>query len=36
MLAFYASNNIVPMTAFMKSCLDSRIIEIMNEEGKTP
>lgn len=36
MLAFYASNNIVPMTAFMKSCLDPRIIEIMNEEGKTP
>lgn len=36
MLAFYASNNIAPMTAFMKSCLDPRIIEIMNEEGKTP
>ena len=31
MLEFYASNNIEPMTTFMKSCLDARIIEIMNE-----
>lgn len=31
MLEFYTSNNITPMTTFMKNCLDPRIIEIMNE-----
>ena len=31
MLAFYASNDTTPMTEFMKSCLDPRMIEIMNE-----
>ena len=31
MLAFYPSNDAAPMTSFMKSCLDPRAIEIMNE-----
>jgi len=32
MLEFYPSNDIKPMTDFMKSCLDSKIIEIMSEK----
>jgi len=31
MLAFYDSNNVKPMTTFMKSCLDERLIQIMSE-----
>jgi len=31
MLDFYPSGEVVPMTNFMKSCLDPRIIEIMSE-----
>lgn len=31
MLDFYSSNNSGPMTKFMLSCLDSKIIAIMNE-----
>lgn len=32
MLAFYSSGDVKPMTEFMKSCLDSKIIKIMNEK----
>lgn len=31
MLAFYASNEVRPMTEFMKNCLDQKIIDIMSE-----
>ncbi len=31
MLDFYPSGDIAPMTAFMKSCLDEKIIKIMSE-----
>jgi hypothetical protein len=31
MLEFYSSDNATPMTTFMKSCLDPRIITIMGE-----
>ena len=31
MLDFYVSNNVTPMTVFMKSCLDPHIVEIMGE-----
>lgn len=31
MLNFYDSNDVRPMNAFMRSCLDSRVINIMNE-----
>ncbi|MCB1827790.1 MAG: hypothetical protein KDH94_05115 [Coxiellaceae bacterium] len=31
MLMFYSSNDVAPMTAFMKSCLSSDIIRIMSE-----
>jgi len=33
MLAFYSSNDVGPMTEFMKSCLDPRCIAIMNERS---
>ena len=32
MLDFYPSGDVIPMTAFMKSCIDPRIIEIMSTE----
>ena len=32
MLAFYDSNDQNPMNAFMRACLDSRVIKIMREE----
>jgi Fic family protein len=32
MLDFYDSNEVAPMTEFMKSCLDKRIIAIMSED----
>jgi hypothetical protein len=32
MLDFYVSGNQAPMNAFMRSCLDPRIIAIMKEE----
>jgi Fic family protein len=31
MLDFYQTDNVTPMTAFMKSCLDARVIAIMSE-----
>ena len=31
MLKFYNSNKVEPMTAFMKSCLDAKVIAIMSE-----
>lgn len=31
MLDFYESNDMGPMTEFMKSCLDRRVVEIMSE-----
>ena len=32
MLEYYSSANTAPMIAFMKSCLDEKIIAIMSEE----
>ena len=31
MLDFYPSGDVAPMTVFMTSCLDARIVEIMSE-----
>ena len=31
MLDFYSSNEVSPMTIFMKSCLDPRMIAIMSD-----
>ena len=36
MLDFYASGNQSPMNAFMRSCLDARIIKIMQEDHPKP
>jgi len=30
MLEFYASNDVAPMTTFMESCLDAKVLEIMS------
>lgn len=32
MLDFYATNNQQPMNAFMRDCLDKRVIDIMKED----
>lgn len=32
MLDFYASNQMSPVSLFVKNCLDSKVIEIMNKE----